>query len=75
MKKILTRAIALAGLLAVTIGLPGCSDGYTDSYSYAYGYSSVGVTTYSGYYGHGWGGCCYGPAVAVPVVVPYGYGY
>ena len=74
MKKLLTRALALAGLLALSFGVPGCSSsGYDEPYS-GYGYATGGVAVYgTGYYAPGWGGCCYGPTGGVAVVVPRGY--
>jgi len=74
MKKMLSRAIALAGLLALSLALPGCTT-YDDPYD-GYGYATGGVVVYgTGYYAPGWGGCCYGPVGGVPVAVPYGYRY
>ena len=75
MKNYLSRAFALVGLLALSIGLSGCYDGYSDASYGGYGYTG-GVAVYgTGYYAPGWGGCCYGPAGGVPMGVSYGYGY
>ena len=68
-KKLLPRALALAGLLALALALPGC-------YPYDepdYGYSPVGVSVsvYGGYYSPGWGGCCYGGPIGMPRPMPY----
>jgi len=73
MKKSLSRALALVGLLALSIALPGCSS--YDAYPVdSYGYTSVGVTVYgTGYYSPGWGGCCFGGVGGVPGAMPIGY--
>ena len=71
MKKTLSRAFALAGLLVLTISVSGCYpyEGPDDPY----GYSPVGVSVsvYGGYYSPGWGGCCYGRPVGMPGPMPY----
>ena len=75
MKKLLTRALALAGLLALSMGVPGCSStGYDEPYS-GYGYSGGVYVSGTGYYAPGWGGCCYGPVGGMPVVTPMGGRY
>ena len=72
MKKTLSRALALAGLLALALAVPGCYpyEGEVDSYGYAPG---VSVSVYGGgYYSPGWGGCCYGrPVGSIPRPMPY----
>jgi hypothetical protein len=67
MKKTLSRALALAGLLALASCYP--YEGPDDPY----GYTPVGVnvTVSGGYYAPGWGGCCYGGLGAMPRPVPY----
>jgi hypothetical protein len=71
MKKTLSRALALAGLLALAFAVPGCHP-YEGS-DEPYGYSPVGVSVsvYSGYYAPGWSGCCSGGPVAMPRPVAY----
>ncbi len=72
MKKNLKRAIGLAGLLALSIGVPGCSS-YDGSDVESYGYTSVGVSVYGGY-SSGWGACCHGGSVGgVPRPMPVRY--
>ena len=70
MKKTLSRALALAFLLALTVTVPGCSsyEGPDDSYGYPVG---VSVSVSGGYYAPGWGGCCAGPTRGMPRPVPY----
>ena len=70
MKKNLSRVLALAGLLVLTLSLPGCYayEGASDSYGYAPG---VSVSVYGGYSSPGWGGCCYGYGGGMPRAVYY----
>jgi hypothetical protein len=72
MKKLLLRALALAGLLALSVAVPGC---YPYEETDTYGYSPVGVSVsvYGGYYSPGWGSCCYGANVGVPRQLPAYY--
>jgi len=70
MKKILFRALALAGLLALAVAVPGCYP-YEETDSYGYSPVGVSVSVYGGYYAPGWGGCCYGGPVGMPRPVPY----
>lgn len=71
MKKTLSRTLALAALLALSLGAAGCYP--YDPAEDPYGYTPVGVSVsvYGGYYSPGWGGCCYGGPVGMPRPVPY----
>ena len=70
MKKTLSRAFALLGLLALAVTVPGCYpyEGPDDSYGTPVG---VSVSVYGGYYSPGWGACCAGPTRGMPRPVPY----
>jgi hypothetical protein len=71
MKKTVSRALVLAGLLALTLAVPGCYpyEGPDDPY----GYTPVGVSVSvsGGYYAPGWSGCCAGGPIGMPRPVPY----
>ena len=71
MKKTFSRALALAGLLALAVTTSGCYP-YEETGD-PYGYSPVGVSVsvYGGYYSPGWGGCCYGGPIGMPRPMPY----
>jgi hypothetical protein len=74
MKKTLSRALALAGLLALAVTSAGCYpyDPAEDPYAYNHGYGpGVSISVSGGYYAPGWGGCCYGGPVGMPRPVPY----
>ena len=71
MKRIFSRALALAGLLALTIAVPACYPYDEDAYSYGNTGAGVSVSVYGGYYSPGWGGCCYGGPIGMPRPVPY----
>ncbi|MBK9062868.1 MAG: hypothetical protein IPL89_06685 [Acidobacteria bacterium] len=74
MKKTLSRALALAGLLALAVTASGCYPYEGPSDSYGYGYSpGVSVSVYGGYYSPGWGGCCYGGPIGMPRPMPVHY--
>lgn len=70
MRKNITRVLAVLVLVVFGLLLPACEsmDGYSTTYV------GVGYAPYGGYYGHGWGGCCYGGAVGGVVVGPPIYG-
>jgi len=70
MNKNVTRVLAVLVLVVFGLLLPACEsmDGYSTTYV------GVGYAPYGGYYGHGWGGCCYGPPMGGYAVRPPIYG-
>jgi hypothetical protein len=69
MKKKLARAFAILAIALLGVTLPACEtteDGYTSTSVYV----GVGYGVYGGYYGAGWGGCCYGPPAGGVIVRP-----
>ncbi len=73
MKKLVFRALALAGLVALAAAVPGCTSYEGEEDPYGYTPVGVSVSVSGGYYAPGWGGCCYGAAVGVPRQLPAHY--
>jgi hypothetical protein len=71
MKKTLSRALALAGLLALAVTSSGCYPYEGPDDPYGYSPAGVSVSVYGGYYSPGWGGCCYGGPIGMPRPMPY----
>jgi hypothetical protein len=70
MKKNVARVLAVLAIVTLGLVLPACESYEGGGTSTVY--VGVGYGVYGGYYGPGWGGCCYGPPGGVVVRPPVG---
>lgn len=70
MKKHLFRALAILAIVVLGIALPACESMNEEGYTSTNVYVGVGYGVYGGYYGPGWGTCCYGGGYGGIVVGP-----
>ena len=75
MKKHLGRSLAILAIVVLGV-VPTACESYDDGYtSTSTVYVGVGYGVYGGYYGPGWGTCCYGGYGGVVVRPPVSGGW